>query len=582
MRTPSRTSKSARPAALEVEVLSVAPAAPPTPAMPWWLAAAGGVLLDGLAGWAIVAALVVWGELSAQGALTKASFTVATQFWCLAHGGPLVRDGVTVTLIPLGLTVLLGSLLYSVTAYAARQARLAQPDAPARSAALKVAATGAAAYGLAVTAVAVAVNPDTPPWAGLGAFGLAFLVGGFAAAGAAGWRPQRAWPGWLQALPQAVATAVAILLLGGLAATVTGLVMHRQLVGAIFDQLDPGLSGTVLLALLQLAFLGNVVIWAAAWTTGAGFSLGGDSVVALVGHQVDALPTVPLIGALPTASPAPWYVVFWIAVGVAAGGVAAWTVVRARPRARFDATALVGGAAGILSGLVFTAGALLSRGDLGADRLAGMGPQPLETLILATTVLGFSGLATGLVLGLLQPPSKAPAVSVEQVARTAAGWAAADTPPAGAADAVEAAGVAAAAPAPEPEPAPAAEPEPEPAPAPEPEPVVPVRPAPPRPAKLTRRAARSAWPAPAPAAADAAAAAEPAAPPKQRKIRVHFGPHNVAAPSEPPEVLTDALADQGPLEEDSGRLDLTQPMTAPFHRLTGGRRAEPGNQDPLV
>ena len=46
-----------------------------------------------------------------------------------------------------------------------------------------------------------------------------------------------------------------------------------------------------------------------------------------------------------SSSPAPWPALLWLLVGVAAGAVAGVVVALARPRARFDETAVVGGLA---------------------------------------------------------------------------------------------------------------------------------------------------------------------------------------------------------------------------------------------
>jgi len=163
--------------------------------------------------------------------------------------------------------------------------------------------------------------------------------------------------------------------------------------------------------LLQAVYLLNLVVWAAAWATGAGFGLGGDSVVVLLGGSVDAVPAFPIIAALPTGAGATWWNLLWLAWGVTAGAAAAWIVLRARPRARFDETALVGGLSGLVAGLVFWLVALLARGNLGVTRLVGLGPLVLETLVLVPTLLGLAGLVTGLVAGLLRSPAKVSSAS---------------------------------------------------------------------------------------------------------------------------------------------------------------------------
>jgi hypothetical protein len=54
----------------------------------------------------------------------------------------------------------------------------------------------------------------------------------------------------------------------------------------------------------------------------------------------------------------------------------------------------------------------------------------------------------------------------------------------------------------------------------------------------------------------------------------------VASVEPPPDRLTDALADPGPQDADSGSLDFTVAMTSPFHELNGGqiKRPNPGDE----
>src|SRR5699024_12231469 len=96
----------------------------------------------------------------------------------------------------------------------------------------------------------------------------------------------------------------------------------------------------------------------------------------------------------------------WLAVGVLAGAMAAVMVMRARPRARFDETALVGGLAGTLAGLVFPLVALVATGDLGSNRLTGLGPNVIELVVVAPALLGLSGMAVGLGWGLVRRPAR--------------------------------------------------------------------------------------------------------------------------------------------------------------------------------
>ncbi|NHB85615.1 hypothetical protein G7085_16160 [Tessaracoccus sp. HDW20] len=87
--------------------------------------------------------------------------------------------------------------------------------------------------------------------------------------------------------------------------------------------------------------------------------------------------------------------------------MAAAVVTLARPRARFDSTALVGALAGVLAGLLVVVACALGSGSLGADRLAVIGARTGPLAVFAPTLLGLSGLTVGLVLGLLRRPDTA-------------------------------------------------------------------------------------------------------------------------------------------------------------------------------
>ena len=98
------------------------------------------------------------------------------------------------------------------------------------------------------------------------------------------------------------------------------------------------MAGNVALLALQLAFAPNLIIWAASYALGAGFSLGSGALVAPAGTELGLLPAIPVFGALPEVGPAGTGQLWWLAGGVLAGVVAAVVVVLGRPAARFDET----------------------------------------------------------------------------------------------------------------------------------------------------------------------------------------------------------------------------------------------------
>jgi hypothetical protein len=212
--------------------------------------------------------------------------------------------------------------------------------------------------------------------------------------------PTDSWPAWARAVPRAVGAAVLLMLAGGAAVLATGLALNLGRVAALLEALDAGIVGNLALLLGQLAFAPNAIVWAACYALGPGFTLGNGSIVSPAATELGALPSIPLLAAVPDVGPGGVSHLWWLTLGVAAGAVAATLVVLARPSARFDETSLVGGLSGVLAGVAFTAVGWLTSGDLGSGLLAGLGPELVPVLVMATSTMGLSGAICGLLLGL--------------------------------------------------------------------------------------------------------------------------------------------------------------------------------------
>ena len=212
--------------------------------------------------------------------------------------------------------------------------------------------------------------------------------------------PTDTWPAWSRAVPRAVTAALLLMFAGGAAVLATGLALNLERMTTMLAALDAGVIGNIALLLGQLAYAPNAIVWAASYAIGPGFTLGNGSIVSPAATELGALPAIPLLTAVPDVGPGGVSHLWWLALGVAAGAVAATLVVLARPTARFDETTLVGGLSGVLAGVAFTGVAWLTSGDLGTDLLAGLGPQLVPVLVMATSTMGLSGAICGLVLGL--------------------------------------------------------------------------------------------------------------------------------------------------------------------------------------
>ena len=129
---------------------------------------------------------------------------------------------------------------------------------------------------------------------------------------------------------------------------------------------------------------------------GAGFTVGTGSMVTLWTTQLGMLPALPVFGALPPAGVASEWLLSWLALGVAIGGVAGVVAVL-RGRTNVLGALASAALAGLAVGLVYLGWAAASRGALGNLRLVGLGPRLVESLLIAMPLLLLSATLAGLV-----------------------------------------------------------------------------------------------------------------------------------------------------------------------------------------
>ena len=363
----------------------------------WPVAAVVGGLATAAVGWLLVTGLVVVGWLMGDDAGLPAALRLGTRLWLLGGGVPVEVGGLDVTLVPWGLTAVTAALLWRFGGYAARRVGAGQGTGP-----FTVALVVTLAYVSPVLVAAGLLGQPAREPARWAAVVLVLLVAAWAGAASRVGRPiGSSWPRLLSGLPRAVAGSVGVMLLTGAAVLVVGLVAGWSRVVDLTTALQAGTAGTVLLVLVQATVLPNALVWSGSYALGAGFSLGNGSVVAPAATSLGVLPGLPLLGALPAAGPGSTLQLWWLACGAVAGAFAAWLALRGATR-RIDASTLLGGLAGVLSGLVLTGLAWTTSGDLGTVRLTGLGPRLLPLLVMSTTTLGLSGVVTGAVVGVVR------------------------------------------------------------------------------------------------------------------------------------------------------------------------------------
>ena len=197
------------------------------------------------------------------------------------------------------------------------------------------------------------------------------------------------------------AVAVAgIMVVSGLAVCVSVLANFATVIG-LYETLQAGVMGGITLTIGQLAFIPNVVVWAASWFVGPGIALGTGNSVSPLGTTLGPVPGLPLFGALPHGTLELGFL--GLLVPVLIGFVVA-VLVRQSVDKRANAPhgtarmlgtgALMGVVAGILLGLL----AWWSAGAMGPGRLAEVGPNPLLVGALTALEVGVAA-ALGMLVG---------------------------------------------------------------------------------------------------------------------------------------------------------------------------------------
>ncbi len=97
--------------------------------------------------------------------------------------------------------------------------------------------------------------------------------------------------------------------------------MHWADVTDVYQRLDAGIFGGLVVTVLQILLLPNVVAWTISYLTGAGFQIGATH-ISPAGTLAEAQPAIPIFAAIPTdqSVQAHWWVLtFLILAGIVAG-----------------------------------------------------------------------------------------------------------------------------------------------------------------------------------------------------------------------------------------------------------------------
>ncbi len=406
--------------------------------MPLWLQ---GALESAQA--AVISALVVvapivivWATAGFQHGGFDVLARLAGQAWLLIHGVPLLLDTAgagsaaqpesgTLSLIPLGLALIPFLLAWRA---GRRLARASYTDQLWQT--LLGSWLAYAGFGIATGFVCRTADVGISLWAAafipLIPFGLGMVVGARREAGswsrligvdAVAWLSRTSqhsrWAGsYLGSAIKAGSVALMASLAMSAALLAVDLFIHWNLVVAVYEGLDAGALGGGVLTIVQLGFLPNLVVFALAWISGAGFALGVGSLAGPLGTAVGPLPSIPVFAALPAGSLDFGFVA--LVVPALAGALAGWWFLREgenhfdewlsiKVRARWftaaASTLVLGAVIGSVAGLLAAGLAWLARGSAGIGRLTEIGPDPLRTALFVAAEVGI-----GVVIGYAAGP----------------------------------------------------------------------------------------------------------------------------------------------------------------------------------
>lgn len=380
--------------------------------MPLWLQGVVELILTALmSGVLVVAAMAaVWATNGFGGTEFLSVAAMSAHLWLLIHGVPLDLSAVfgasagTMTLVPLGLSILPLLFCYRSGRRLARASYEGEFLIPVLS--------GSVTYALICSAVYGWASPSPKPlqvlnaalvplgivvvglmWGGYReARSLSRMVGVDTAEQISQMSQYSRWAGsyaWA-VVRAAVVAAVAFVGLGALLLAL-GILGGWSQVVATYQELHAGPVGDTAVTLLQLGFLPNLVIYAMAWSTGAGFAFGAGTSIGLTSSNAGSLPMLPILGGVPESLGSAG--LLGLLVPVAAGAIAGWWFLREgedhldewvalKVPFRPLSALLSSLALGVLTGLLTSLAALwlgwISYGSLGVGRFTEVGAEPLS------------------------------------------------------------------------------------------------------------------------------------------------------------------------------------------------------------
>jgi Family of unknown function (DUF6350) len=315
---------------------------------------------------------------------------LATRVWLLGHGVPLDAASASLTIVPLGV---------SVVAFFAAFVSARRTVTPVPSAWVAAVVTYAALTFLLVLVTSSTARSQM-------VFG---IVGSVVIASLGfGWgmlsRPDAEGLGarfseivarspmlLRYGLRGAFAAAAGVVFVAALVVLVW-LVLGRSTVGGVVSDLGLDATSGVSLAIAQLTVLPNLVVWAIAWVAGPGFAVGSGTHFGPDEVTSAPLPALPILGALPNPGSGGGALMWVPLLVVCAGALGGWCVHRRLERTSWWRLVVIAGLIGLFAGLIVAALVTLGSGVAGPGRLADVGTSGLFIGLCVAAEIGAGAL----------------------------------------------------------------------------------------------------------------------------------------------------------------------------------------------
>jgi hypothetical protein len=330
--------------------------------------------------------------------------------WLLAHGSGITVDGVAITLVPLGISVLCAWSAWrighrvgdAISGHGPDSDRIADGE---RDWTVPIAAAMFTAGYLLVAIITgvVASTPETAP-------SLARVVGWSLVLSASfGWTGIATGAGRLAIWAELVPPWLRAALVGGLrilaaflvvstAVFVVSLAVDFGTAVNVMSRLHTGAGDATVYTVLTATLVPNASLFAGSYLLGPGFLVGTGTMVSQSLVSLGPVPMFPLLAALPDNGTTPAWATYLLAVPPLVAAVAAARAQRRTPTIRWEEGALRGCVGGVLAGLLLGVLAAVSGGAAGPGRMSVVGPDAMDVMVHAVTAFGLGGVVGGLAM----------------------------------------------------------------------------------------------------------------------------------------------------------------------------------------